>query len=75
MNFQLFSDLAMALRVEIEEMNIAKLYDSLVDEFHLPVIDTTEFNSTSNKEWIVFINLSFGQGTGDMRHEVPEVPG
>ena len=75
MNFNMFSDLAMSLSLEIEENKIANLHNSLKEILSLSELESETINSTSTKEWMIFINLSFNQGKGDLKFEIPSVPG
>lgn len=29
-------------------------------------------NLESKKEWLIFMNISFGRGKGDLKHKIPE---
>ncbi len=68
-----FSDLALSLTVEIEERNIAKLYAEFASQ--MKISDFEGPDSDSSKEWWLLLNISFVKGTGDLRNEIPDVPG
>lgn len=72
-NFNMFSDLAMTLSIEIEEIKIPQLHKAL--SFVIKLTELEEINFVSTKEWTIFINLSFSNGTGYLKQEIPEVPG
>lgn len=72
-DINLFSDISLTMRIEIDEFKIDRLYDELsaimgMDKFE-------KLNSISKKERTVYLNISFTRGTGNLRIEVPSVPG
>ena len=72
-DFKFFSDLSITMVIEIKELIVDKLYDELRDN-----IDIDKFkylNSTFQKERIIFFNITFNKGTGNLKIEVPSVPG
>lgn len=72
-DFTLFSDISLSITIEIEELRIDKLYEDLKN-----IIGIQEFaslNSTSAKERIVYLHITFTKGTGNLKIEVPAVPG
>lgn len=75
MNFNIFSDLALSLSIEIEEKCIPRLYKALCSVVSLSEFDIQDINTSSQKEWIIFMNISFGSGEGNLKQEIPEVPG
>ena len=75
MNFNIFSDLALSLSVEIEENRILDLHRTLSGILGISDFDTESVQKESTKEWLVFINISFGGGKGELRTEKPAVPG
>lgn len=74
-NFNLFSDLALNLSIEIEEKEIASLYYALQEQLTISDWDTTIINPKSRREWLIFIHLSFNKGKGKTTLEIPNVPG
>ena len=69
----LFSDISLSLTIEIEEFKIDKLYDELTK---IISVQKPEFlNSISKKERTIYLNITFSKGTGNLRIEVPSVPG
>jgi len=72
-DFKFFSDISLSMKIEIEEFNIDKLYDELSDNLG---IDKFEYlNSIAKKERTVYLNITFIKGTGNLKIEVPSVPG
>jgi hypothetical protein len=72
-DFKLFSDVAISIQIESEELNIDKLYTSLSDYISLNAFE--KLNSDSSDECLVSLNITFTKGTGDLKIEVPAVPG
>ena len=72
-DFHLFSDISLSMKIEIEELKINKLYDELS---HNIGIDKFEYlNSIAKRERTVYLNITFSKGTGNLKIEVPSVPG
>ncbi len=69
----LFSDISLSMIIEIEEFKIDKLYDALTGEISMQKWES--LNSVSNKERNVYLNITFVKGTGNLKIEVPAVPG
>ena len=74
-NFNMFSDLALGLSIEIEENKIIDLHNDLQKIVTLSDFDSKKIDVHSNKEWIIFMNISFSEGTGNLKHEKPMVDG
>ncbi len=72
-HFKMFSDLALNLNIEIEADKIPTLHQALSSKMSISELENHLFDS--KKEWLIFIHLSFGQSHGNLRHEIPEVPG
>ena len=69
----LFSDISLSMAIEIEEFKIDKLYDGLTK---IIGIQKPEYlNSISKKERTIYLNITFVNGTGNLKIEVPSVPG
>lgn len=69
----LFSDISLNMTIEISAFNIDKLYDDLTQ---IIVLQNAERkNSISTKERTIYLNTTFSKGTGNLRIEVPSVPG
>ena len=74
MNFNIFSDLAITLSIEIPSNRLKSLLESLSKILTVSVKTPIE-ESISAKEQMVSFNVSFSAGTGNMRNEIPDVPG
>ncbi len=72
-HFQLFSDVSLSMIIEIEERNVDALYEGLTK--YLRIDDFVYINSNSAKERTILFNITFTQGRGTLRIEVPAVPG
>ena len=72
-NFQRFSDISLSLVIEIEEYKLNELYKKLAEVMFIEGFDQTPSDSTA--ECIVLFNITFTKGTGDMKYEVPSIPG
>lgn len=75
MNFNMFSDLALNLSIEIEEKDIPKLHSALTKVLSVSNLDNGKLNKMSNKENFIFLNISFASGEGKLKNVIPEVPG
>ena len=75
MNFNMFSDLALSLSFEIKENKIQVLHKALSIVADISDLELHVLNAESKKEWLIFMNVSFGSGKGDLKHEIPAVPG
>lgn len=74
-NFNMFSDLALTLSIEIEEGNIPTLYKSLSEIINITELEAGNINLKSKKEWLIFMNISFSKGKGELKQEIPDTPG
>jgi hypothetical protein len=72
MNFNMFSDLALTLSVEIEENKIQTLHRALSRVVNVSKLEVHNINLESKKEWLIFMNISFGKGKGELKQEIPE---
>lgn len=75
LNFTMFSDLAMSLSIEIQEKYILQLHKALSDTLRITELDIATIRPNSPKEYILFLNVSFGAGSGNLKKVVPAVPG
>lgn len=71
--FKFFSDISITFIIEIMESKIGKLNDELRDVIAIDKYDN--HNSTSQKEKTIYLNITFTKGTGNLKIEVPSVPG
>jgi phage-related tail protein len=72
-DFKLFSDISLTMTIEIEESKIDKLYNELKKNIGIDKFEC--LNSISKMERIVYLNVTFVKGTGNLITEVPSVPG
>ena len=72
-DFKLYSDISIVFTIEIQERKIDALYNKLKE--HLLLDDYSMLNSKSGKERVIYLNVSFAQASGNLRVEVPSVPG
>jgi hypothetical protein len=72
-DFKLFSDIAISIQIESEELKIDKLYTALTD--YISLNEFEKLNSDSSDECLVSLNITFTKGTGDLKIEIPSVPG
>lgn len=72
-DFKLFSDISINIIVEVETNKLDILYKELNKNIRIP-----SFNKDGifyNNEIIIFLNITFIKSTGDLKIEVPHVPG
>ena len=75
MNFNMFSDLAMTFSIEIPEDRIIELHNALNNILKISDIESKHVIGLLKKEWLIFMNISFNKGTGELKIAMPEVPG
>ncbi len=75
LNFNMFSDLALSLSLEVEENKILALHLSLSKLVNLSDMEIVQINPNSKKEWLIFLNIAFGKGTRELKNKIPSVPG
>lgn len=68
-----FSDIAIKFTIELPEKNIMPLYEKL--KTYLTIDDFETKYSDSNVEQDVYLNVTFTEGSGNLRNEIPAVPG
>lgn len=69
----MFSDMELTLKIEIAELNIQKLYMDL--KSYLTMDNYGNLASESKTERSILLNITFVKSTGNLRIEVPAVPG
>jgi len=74
-NLKFFSDLALSLTIEIEENAIRKLYTSIQKSMTISELGFDKLNVKAGNKWWIFLNVTFRQGKGDLKIDVPNVPG
>ena len=72
-DFKPLSDISLTFVIEIAESKIDSLFNMLKDNI---VIGSFELlNSNSERERVIYLNITFTKGTGDLKIEVPAIPG
>lgn len=71
-DFKIFSDISISMIVEMEERKVGDFYAELKE-----IASTLDFDppAPSLRECLVFLNVTFSRGAGNLRTDVPEVPG
>lgn len=72
-DIHLFSDISLSMTIEMQEFKIDKCYDELDKIIGLQKPEY--LNSTSKNERTIYLSISFAKGTGNLKIEVPSVPG
>lgn len=72
-DFKLFSDISIVITIEIPERNIDVLYNEL--KAYMLLDEYGVLNPKSDKERVIYLNITFTRATGDLKVEVPSVPG
>ena len=74
-HFQFYADLAMSLTAVAPEMNLIQLHNRLSAIMKVTGLDESKINSSSDREWHIFLNITFSKGKGKLSEEIPMVPG
>jgi len=72
-DFQMFSDMEISIRIEIETGKAPMLFDELSKI--ITIQDENEQKCEFNHECLIYLNITFSSGTGNLRIETPAVPG
>lgn len=72
-DFKKFSDVSLSLHIELEESKINYLYEEL--RKYLKLDEVKPCDSSSGRERVIFLSITFKSGQGYLSHEVPAVPG
>ena len=75
MNFQKVSDISLSLMLEVRECDLKNLQEGLEKLMVLEGTFPGKNPVNSKRESIVFLNVTFTQGTGDMKTNIPHIPG
>lgn len=70
---KMFSDLSLSLIIEIEARQIAPLYAEL--GAYIDLSDTEVVQTDATVERVILLSVNFTHGTGNLKIEVPSVPG
>lgn len=74
-DFKQFSDLAISLVIDIETCKVNTLYHALSEKFTLDPFEDLKVKADDKRSTQIFFNISFTEGHGDLKIEVPSVPG
>ncbi|MFZ4547710.1 MAG: hypothetical protein ACOYN4_09760 [Bacteroidales bacterium] len=72
-DFKMFSDMSLSFKIEVTASKINALYSELNETLSMKAF--TLIKLVSDVERTVFLNVSFGKGTGRLTIQVPSVPG
>lgn len=72
---QMFSDLQISMLVEIRESKIMDFHNAIKEFLTLSKLSPETVDTDVKKECILFLNVSFSKGRGDLNIEIPHVPG
>ena len=72
-DFKMFSDLSLAIKLEVPGSKVCGLYGELSENLSMEAF--TPLNHGPDVEWTVFLSVGFGKGIGDLKIVVPAVPG
>ena len=72
-DYKYFSDISVSLIVEIEERKLKTLYEDMIKI--IKISNYYELTSDKKTECTILFNITFAHGTGNMKVEVPAVPG
>ena len=76
LNFNMFSNLALSLSIEIEPKDINGLHQTLSNVLDkITFLEPNTIVSRSKKEQLILLNISFMAATGNLKIETPAVPG
>lgn len=68
-----FSDISFNLSIEVEEGKVNDLYNRLKSIIYLE--GKAEETTDSKSDCMILLNVSFTRGTGNLKIELPNVPG
>ena len=74
-NSSIFSDFAINLNIEIEPSGILSLHRELSEIINVSDFNHENVNLNSRKEWLIFLHISFSSGKGELKSNIPAVPG
>jgi hypothetical protein len=72
-DFKMFSDISISFYIEMKENKI----DEMIEQLKKVIImdEPKQLHAYSEAEEIILLNVSFTKGSGNMKIEVPVVPG
>lgn len=72
-DFHMFSDMEINLKIEIAENKIVRLYEALNE--YMETGKYTDNGTQSTTERLIMLNITFTRSTGNLKIEIPNVPG
>jgi hypothetical protein len=72
-DFKLFSDVSISITMEVSAQNAGALLEALQD--CIQIVEVTPLPAASAREITIYLNLTFSVATGNLKIEVPQVPG
>lgn len=72
-DFKLYSDISISLVIEAVESHVDSLYEALTSCLHMNDFD--RLHSGSSKERTIYLNVTFAKATGNLKNDIPAVPG
>lgn len=75
LHFNMFSDLALSLIIEVNENDIMKMHTALRSTVNISEKMPEDISEDSNSSWTIFMNVSFGNEKGNLKSSIPTVPG
>ncbi len=72
-DFKFFSDLSVSMLIEIDGKNINALYENLLQI--ISISKSSDLIPDSETEFLILFNIIFTKGTGNLKVEIPSVPG
>lgn len=72
-DYKFFSDISVSLIIESEENKVEKLYQELLKI--IAINDYEKFDTDSTKECTILLNITFAKSSGNLKIEVPAIPG
>jgi hypothetical protein len=72
-DYKFFSDISITLVIEIEERHINQLYEELSN--YMSMDEFERLNSNTTQERTIYLNSTFTGAKGNLKIDVPAVPG
>ena len=73
LDFKMFSDISISMIIELPERKVDQLYTDL--ETYMAMDPFEKIGSENTRDCTVLFNVVFAKGSGDLKIEVPSVPG
>ena len=72
MEFKKFSDLSMSLIIEMNSTDLDPFRNRLKEV--ASIMSESAEDMIPGQEIMLYLNITFAHGTGDLRHEIPDFP-